>query len=81
MKVEKKFNRKLGEEWLDWDGKSAAESTETDPRVFLVVAAMSTIVLVLLHVRVNNSLIRTESIALERFFSVKNSALPTRTKY
>lgn len=48
VKTEKQSDRKLGDEWLDWDGKSATESTETDLRVFLVVAAMSTVVLVLL---------------------------------
>lgn len=40
-------DRKLGDEWADWDGTGGAESTETDYRVFVGIAIISTIVLVM----------------------------------
>lgn len=42
---EPKPDRKLGDEWLDWDGRS--ESTDTRKRVFLAVAALSVIAVIL----------------------------------
>jgi len=35
-------DRKLGDEWLDWDGRSAPASTETGARLFLVLAVLTT---------------------------------------
>jgi len=43
--ADKKPDRRLGDEWLDWDGHS--ESTEADYRVFLGLAVVSTILLIL----------------------------------
>jgi len=40
-------DRKLGDEWLDWDGKSHTESTDTDSRVFLGLAIISALFLIL----------------------------------
>ncbi|UCD95229.1 MAG: DUF116 domain-containing protein [Candidatus Zixiibacteriota bacterium] len=41
-------DRKLGDEWLDWDGSKAAESTETKYGIFLGLAVLSTLVLIIL---------------------------------
>ncbi len=41
-----RLDRKLGDEWLDWDGKSAIESTEAHHRVFLGFAVLATFVLI-----------------------------------
>ncbi|UCD17449.1 MAG: DUF116 domain-containing protein [Candidatus Zixiibacteriota bacterium] len=41
-------DRKLGDEWADWDGKQKTESCETDYRIFLGIAVISTIVLIML---------------------------------
>jgi len=41
--VSKKPDRKLGDEWLDWDGRS--ESTDTSKKVFLGMAALSILML------------------------------------
>jgi hypothetical protein len=41
-------SRKLGDEWLDWDGQSTLESTEADYRVFLGLAVLSTFLLIIL---------------------------------
>jgi uncharacterized protein len=43
----KTIDRRLGEEWLDWDGHSRPESSETDYRTFLGLAVLSTLVLIL----------------------------------
>jgi hypothetical protein len=43
----KKADRKLGDEWLDWDGSTTAESSEADSRVFLGLAVISTVVIIL----------------------------------
>nr|MBN2277569.1 DUF116 domain-containing protein [candidate division Zixibacteria bacterium] len=40
-------DRKLGDEWLDWDGRSNTESTETDWRVFLGLAIISTLFIII----------------------------------
>jgi len=40
-------DRKLGDEWADWDGIGGAESTDTDYRVFIGIAVISTFVLIL----------------------------------
>jgi len=40
-------DRRLGDEWVDWDGKSHTESTETDYRVFLGLAVLTTLILIL----------------------------------
>lgn len=40
-------DRKLGDEWLDWDGTDGFEETETDYRVFLGLSALTIIVLIL----------------------------------
>ena len=45
--IKKTINRKLGDEWLDWDGKGTPESTETDSRVFLGMAILTTFLLIL----------------------------------
>ena len=42
----KSSDRKLGDEWVDWDGRSGIESSETDYRVFLGLAVLSTIFLI-----------------------------------
>jgi len=39
-------NRKLGDEWADWDGRIESASTDTDSRVFIGVA-IATIVIIL----------------------------------
>jgi len=44
---EKAIDRKLGDEWLDWDGRADGDSTEADYRVFLGLAVISTVVLIL----------------------------------
>jgi hypothetical protein len=44
---QKKADRKLGDEWLDWDGKSAPESSEAGYRVFLGAAVVSILALIL----------------------------------
>jgi hypothetical protein len=44
----KMSDRRLGDEWLDWDGQIFPESTEADYRVFLGLAVLSTILLILL---------------------------------
>lgn len=41
---DKRKNRRLGDEWVDWDGRN--ESTEADHRVFLGLAILSTILLI-----------------------------------
>ncbi|HDL04507.1 MAG TPA: DUF116 domain-containing protein [candidate division Zixibacteria bacterium] len=41
-----KPDRKLGDEWIDWDGTTQPESTEADYRVFLGLAILSTAVLI-----------------------------------
>lgn len=40
-------DRKLGDEWLDWDGRDSPESSESDYRVFLGLAVLSTLALIL----------------------------------
>jgi hypothetical protein len=40
-------NRRLGDEWLDWDGQSKLESTDANYRVFLGLAVLSTFVLII----------------------------------
>ncbi|SYZ72822.1 conserved hypothetical protein [Candidatus Zixiibacteriota bacterium] len=45
---EKKTDRKLGDEWLDWDGTAGTESTEADYRVFLGLAVLSTVLLIVI---------------------------------
>jgi len=40
-------DRRLGDEWLDWDGKSSQKSTEADYRVFLGLTIVTTILLIL----------------------------------
>jgi uncharacterized protein len=40
-------DRKLGDEWLDWDGKRETDSSEADYRVFLGLAVISTILLII----------------------------------
>jgi len=45
--IKKIIDRKLGDEWLDWDGKAMPESTETDSRVFLGMAMLTTLLLIL----------------------------------
>ncbi len=42
----KKRDRRLGDEWLDWDGKTIQESAESDYRVFLGLAVLSTIAVI-----------------------------------
>ena len=44
---DKTTDRHLGEEWLDWDGKSTQDSTEADYRVFLGMTILTTILLIL----------------------------------
>jgi hypothetical protein len=39
-------DRKLGDEWLDWDGSQTAESAETNYGVFLGLAVLSTLALI-----------------------------------
>ncbi len=39
-------DRKLGDEWADWDGTRETESVETDYRVFLGLAVISTIIII-----------------------------------
>jgi hypothetical protein len=41
------LDRKLGDEWLDWDGKATPESTDTDSRIFLGLAILTTFLLIL----------------------------------
>jgi len=41
---DKKPDRKLGDEWLEWDGRS--ESTETNKRVFIGLAGVSIVLLI-----------------------------------
>ncbi|MEP0828470.1 MAG: DUF116 domain-containing protein [bacterium] len=43
----KKPDRRLGDEWLDWDGSRSTESSESDYRVFLGLAVLATIFLIL----------------------------------
>ena len=43
----KTVDRRLGEEWLDWDGQSRPESSEAEYRTFLGLAVLSTLVLIL----------------------------------
>ena len=43
----KTVDRKLGDEWLDWDGKIKQESAEADYRVFLGLAVLATVILIL----------------------------------
>ena len=45
--IKKTIDRKLGDEWLDWDGKGTPESTDTDSRVFLGLAILTTFLLIL----------------------------------
>jgi len=45
--IKKTIDRKLGDEWLDWDGKKTPESTETDSRVFLGMAILTTILIIM----------------------------------
>ena len=40
-------DRRLGDEWLDWDGSQIEESADTDSRVFLGLAVISTVFLIL----------------------------------
>ncbi len=40
-------DRKLGDEWIDWDGRSSTESSETDYRLFLGLAVLSTVFIIL----------------------------------
>lgn len=42
----KSKDRKLGDEWMDWDGSSVPESTDARKRVFLAIAVISTMVLI-----------------------------------
>lgn len=46
-KDSKTLDRRLGDEWLDWDGKSVVESTEADWRVFLGLAVLATFFVIL----------------------------------
>lgn len=41
-------DRKLGDEWLDWDGSVKTEETETDYRVFLGIAVIAIALLIIL---------------------------------
>lgn len=43
----KTVDRKLGDEWLDWDGTVKHESAEADYRVFLGLAVLTTIIVIL----------------------------------
>lgn len=45
-KSDRKADRKLGDEWLDWDGQSPLESTEADYRLFLWLAAATCVTLI-----------------------------------
>ena len=38
-------DRKLGDEWQDWDGTSLPASSDADYRLFLWFAALSTVLL------------------------------------
>jgi len=40
-------DRRLGEEWSDWDGSVEEASTETDHRIFLGLAVVATVVIIL----------------------------------
>ncbi|MCX6826089.1 MAG: hypothetical protein NTV06_02300, partial [candidate division Zixibacteria bacterium] len=40
-------DRKLGDEWIDWDGRHGAESSDADYRVFLGLAVLSTLALIM----------------------------------
>jgi hypothetical protein len=45
-KQNKTTDRRLGDEWLDWDGRGTPESTEAGSRLFLILAVSATAVLV-----------------------------------
>ena len=40
-------DRNLGDEWMDWDGCTMAESFDTDYRVFLGLAVITTLAIIL----------------------------------
>lgn len=44
----KVVDRKLGDEWLDWDGSAKTEETETDYKIFLGMAVIAVVSLIIL---------------------------------
>ena len=44
----KVIDRKLGDEWLDWDGSAKTEETETDYKIFLGIAVIAIASLIVL---------------------------------